>query len=84
MRACASRKLVLMDTSSRTRDVERLAKRRRERVVDLGPSPLRQLEAGFPVLYRIAGDYIEEHPDGRRYVVQLTDGGRSTVYLREV
>ncbi len=61
-----------------------LARRRQERLTDLGPAPRRQLEAGVPILYRVNGEPIEEYPDGSRYIVHLADGGRSTVHLREL
>ncbi len=63
---------------------EKLARRRQERITDLGPTPRLQLEAGVPILYDVNGEPIKEYPDGSRFVVRLLDGGQSDVHIREL
>ncbi len=63
---------------------DKLARRRQERVADLGPTPLRQLEAGFPILYDMDGESIKEYPDGSRFVVRLIEGGQSDLHVHEL
>ena len=65
-------------------DEEKLARRRQERLTDLGPTPRQQLEAGVPILYDVDGEPVKEYPDGRRFVVRLIDGGHSDVHVREL
>ncbi|MGH7748076.1 MAG: hypothetical protein ACREQ5_25460 [Candidatus Dormibacteria bacterium] len=71
----------------RKSDAEREAKlagRREKRLTELGPTPLEQLAAGVPILYNGAdGELIEEYPDGSRFLARLTDGGHTTIHLRE-
>jgi hypothetical protein len=64
--------------------VERLARRRRDRVTNLGPGARRRLDAGFPVPYDVDGEPVKECPDGRRCVVRLIDGGQSDVHVRQI